>query len=72
MRKLYIAYTEEVGEVEGIFDQDGTMLDFWSCNDATWRNEYFSPFMERLGFDVDVAPDWMVKKLEEAARELWG
>lgn len=72
MRTLYFVYTEQVGEVEGIFDQDGTLLDFWSCNDACWRNEYFSPFMAKLGYTVEYGPEWMDEKLVEAAKEARG
>ena len=72
MRKLFIAYSDEHGEVEGMFDQDGTMLGMWACNDATWRNEYFSPFMWALGYEIETAPDWMVERLEQTAYEMWG
>lgn len=72
MRTLYLAFTENVGETEGMFDSDGTLLDFWSCNDACYRSEYFNPFMNKLGYNVEQAPDWMVAKLELAASEAWG
>lgn len=72
MRTLYIAYTEEVGEAEAMFDADGTILGMWACNDATWRNEYFSGFMEALGYKVETAPQWMVDNLTAECREAWG
>jgi FMN phosphatase YigB (HAD superfamily) len=70
MRKLYHANTGD-DLAEGMFDADGTLLDMWSPNDACWR-EYFEPFMERLGFEVLSAPDWMEHKLRLEAMELWG
>jgi len=36
-------------EVQGIFDVNGNLLGAWSSNDANWRSEYFSEFMEQLG-----------------------
>jgi hypothetical protein len=72
MRTIYWAFTEEVGECEAMFDSDGHMLGMWSSNDGHWRNEYFSPFMRELGFEVKHAPDWMVDKLIEQANEMWG
>lgn len=72
MKKVYAAYTEECGEVEGMFDEDGNLLDLWSSNDATWRNEYFSGFMKKLGIEVKTAPETMNEKLAEEAEKLWG
>lgn len=40
------------GENEGMFDTNGKMLDCWSCNDASWHDEYFNGFMEKLGINV--------------------
>lgn len=71
MRTLYRGYPED-DLIEGMFDEDGTLLDWWSPNDANWRSEYFNPFMRRLGFEVVEAPDWMQDKLREKAKELWG
>lgn len=73
MRKLYYAITEDdqAGEVEGMFDADGTMLGMWCSNDATWRNEYFEDFMRRLGHDMRPAPKWMVDNLIKAAIHKW-
>lgn len=68
MRKLYIvaAYSDDVGEVEGAFDQDGTLLDWWSANDAYWRHEYFGGFLARLGFDTSGEnPEWLEAALLE-------
>jgi hypothetical protein len=54
MKKLYIVYfcDDTLGEAQGMFDAEDNLLGAWSDNDANWRNEYLSPFMEKLGFDV--------------------
>ena len=70
---LRFVYTERVGEVEGVFDDEGNLLDFWCCNDATWRNEYFSGFMATLGFDcVSSSDENLINRLCEAASDAWG
>jgi hypothetical protein len=55
MTELRIVFVEdeEVGEVQGMFDMEGNLLGAWSDNDASWRNEYFSPFLEKLGIIVE-------------------
>lgn len=70
MRTLYHANTGD-DLIEGMFDADGTLLDAWSPNDAYW-SDYFNTFMERLGFNVCEAPEWMVNKLRRLAMDLWG
>lgn len=51
---IYIAYFCEgnLGEVEGVFDDKGKLMDAWCCNDASWRGEYMNGFMEKLGITV--------------------
>ena len=71
MRTLYISYPED-DLIEGIFDQDGTLLDFWSPNDACFREEYFGPFLKKLGFNVEYAPEWMDDILRRKAMEEYG
>jgi hypothetical protein len=58
--------------VEGMFDENGELLDMWSCNDATFRTEYFSRFLEKLGIRVEEATEEMEKKLYDTANEMWG
>ena len=53
MKIIYHFYTEEPFEYEAMFD-GGIIIDAWSCNDASWRNEYFSGLMSYL--DVQVKP----------------
>ena len=75
--KLHHVYIcdDEVGEVEGMFDAKGKLLDLWSNNDANWRGEYFEGFMNAIGFTVDdgdgVNPK-LEKKLKAAAKKAWG
>lgn len=52
MKTIYLAYTDRLGECEAMFDTKGNLLGGWSSNDACWRGEYFSPFMEELGIQV--------------------
>jgi hypothetical protein len=35
-----------------MFHEDGTLIGCWDCNDACWRNEYFSPMMKALGITI--------------------
>ena len=52
MKKLYFIFSGgECGEVDGVFDENENIIGYWFCNDATWRNEYFSGFMKSLGFE---------------------
>lgn len=64
MKTIYIVYTELGGENDLVFDHTFKCLDMWSCNDATWRNEYFAPFMRSLGINVleEFPPDKMSSK----------
>ena len=56
MKKIYYVYDEGdcemYGETEGFFDEKGTLLQWWCCNDANWRSEYMDPLLEALGFNV--------------------
>ena len=52
MKTIYAVYTDRLGECEAIFDEKDNLLGAWSNNDACWRGEYFSPFMEELGIKV--------------------
>jgi hypothetical protein len=44
---------KKMGEVQGMFDMEGNLLGAWSDNNAAWRNEYFSPFLEKVGIIVE-------------------
>ena len=75
---IYIVYSEgECGEIEGAFDARENILDIWSCNDATWRNEYFSGFLAKVGIEVVTnVPEKLRAKLEKKlvkyAKKEWG
>ncbi len=70
---IHLVTTERIGEVQGFFDDDGKLLGLWTCNDANWRNEYFSPFMEELGFIIETHySDVWEENLIEAAKTAWG
>lgn len=66
MKTIYIIGIEdEVGEVEGAFDDKGELLDTWCRNDATWRHEYFNGLMETLGIDVKPPSKHLRAELEK-------
>jgi hypothetical protein len=50
MKPLYWIFLED--EYEGMFDDKGKLLDYWHCNDASWRVEYFNGLMAKLGYEV--------------------
>jgi hypothetical protein len=76
-RRIIHAYCDEEGECEGMFDYDTKeLLDLWSCNDATWRTEYFGGFMEKLGIKEMFVDSAEYKKFHDlllkAAKDSWG
>lgn len=81
MKKLVVVYLsdDEVGEVEGMFEENGNLIDFWACNDADWRSEYFAGVLKFLGAE-EVRIDWRDKEVTEywqsllraAVKESWG
>jgi hypothetical protein len=71
MKIVYHLYDEKHGEVEGMFDADGALLDTWCCNDANWRNEYFDGFMKALGVDVQEPKGARAKELRAKLRAHW-
>jgi hypothetical protein len=65
MPKITIVYTEEWGEAEAAFDEKGEMIHYWSCNDATWRGEYFEPLFEHFGIEFgDDTDNKLTEKFE--------
>ena len=71
MKTIYHVYycSEEYGEIEGMFEVDGSLISYWNCNDAMWRNEYFDGFMLKLGFVVSTKPPTKIRKACEAQLE---
>jgi len=58
----------DVGDVEGFFDEAGNLIHSWAMNDASWRSEYMDPLLEKLGIRV-VGGD--SKELEAKLKEHW-
>ena len=50
-----------------MFTIAGRCVGWWSNDDANWRNEYFSPFMQELGIEV-VETTKFADKLKEAVK----
>lgn len=74
MKTIYIIYSEgEAGECDIVFDSNLKVIDGWSCNDATWRGEYFDGLMKQLGIIVKSShPKLTEKVVEKAALKLFG
>ena len=76
MKTLYFVFSEEYGEVEGMFDDKENLLDFWFGNDATWRVDYFEGVMNKIGYTVKRANKQLekrlLKKLHEQAKKACG
>lgn len=77
MKKLYLVGSEgECGEIQGMFTDGCLLLDFWSCNDADWRTEYFNGVMNELGYEVTDPPASLADKLEKQlikkCKQEWG
>ena len=53
MKPVYVVSIEddEVGEVQGMFDEDFKLIDYWSLNDANWRSEYFEGILNHFGYE---------------------
>lgn len=74
MKQISFVYDDFDGEfeAEGVFDEKGNCLGVWSPNDARWRGEYFSGFMEKLGIKIVPATDEMKKNFRKAVEDYWG
>ena len=71
MIKIYKAHSD-THEAEGMYTESGALLDFWSCNDAHWRDEYFNEFMSALGIEVRQASSVLNTKFEAFVQKEWG
>lgn len=49
---LYSVEDDDLGEAQGMFLEDGTLLGAWLRDDADWRSEYLDPFMQKLDFKI--------------------
>lgn len=76
MKKVHIIAFDDFGEYEVAALDDGTMLDIWSNNDASWRNEYFGPFMKKLDIRVNddpcKTPKGLIPKMQAFRKKVWG
>lgn len=72
VKKIWIEdiCTDEVGEVQGAFDDDGNLLHIWCTNDGDWRHEYFNPIFTALGYHVHSGR--FEDELFAKAKKLWG
>lgn len=71
MKIIYRFSSEKYGEVEGMFNTDGNLLDCWASNDANWRDDYFNGFMKKIGVEVVRLPKKFEKKaLEQIVEEM--
>jgi len=60
-------YEDDIGSVQGMI-MDGKLIGTWMCNDANWREEYFSEFIQNLGFHIEYSIDENNHKL---VRDYW-
>ncbi len=69
MKTVYI-FGLDSPEIEGFFDEKGKLIDYWYCNDALWRDEYFNPVFKKLGIDIQSIPPKLRKKAEAALEKV--
>lgn len=68
---IYSIYIEDsdLGEVEGMINDKGEVIGYWWSNDASWRNEYFGPFMQKLGITVVTPEKKLYVKLQKVLKK---
>lgn len=71
-RTIYHFRTDDLGEVEGMFDEDYRLLDTWCLNDAHWRQEYMAGFLSKLGVIVKPLPAHRTNAAIEAISDHMG
>lgn len=52
LKTIYHVFYEEYGEHDVFFDEDLDIIDYWHCNDANWRGEYFQGLVAYMGYEV--------------------
>lgn len=74
MKTIYIIFSEgKAGECQIVFNDKLKVMDGWSCNDATWRGEYFNGLLEDFGVKVKSShPSLTDKVVEKAALKHFG
>jgi hypothetical protein len=68
MKIIYFAFIESP-EVEGFFDDNLKLIDFWHCNDASWRSEYFNPAFKKLGINIEHLTGDKLKKCQKQLKK---
>ena len=58
-------------EVEAFFDDKYNLVDSWSCNDATYREEYLGPGLRTLGLDIQRLPERLKNRANKAIEKFW-
>ncbi len=71
MKKVYVMYCEGRGEYELWFDEAKNLLGGYSCNDASWRGEYFNDIFKKLGIEINVLK-YNKKLADQGFKELFG
>ncbi len=60
-------------EFEGMYDAKGTLLYYWSTNDAVWRHEFFDELLRVLGVTVaNKTPGKIQRKFEQYIKKMYG
>ena len=72
VHRLHVEGDSDLGEVEGMFSEEGELLGAWCLNDAQYRVEYMNGFLAALGFDVVPAPRALAKKYMKVLKEHFG
>lgn len=68
LKKIYYILSTAYGECDVLFDEHDKIIDYWSCNDAQWRNEYFSGALAFFGYEVGKLTPAHAKRLHTAFR----
>ena len=42
----------DLGEVQGLMNEQGEVVASWALHDAQWRGAYFNAAFERLGIEI--------------------
>ena len=71
MKTIYIMYCEDEGEYELWFDENKKLIGGYSCNDASWRDEYLGPIFKVSGINVE-SLKYNKKLAKESRKKLWG
>jgi hypothetical protein len=63
MKRIYFyPYDGYLGEKDTFFDDNFKLIDYWDCNDASYRPEYMDSLFRQLGIEVAPLPKNKSKK----------